>query len=189
MILIEDPHFLEETAREIAEQAEVNRGEAESAGQVAPDHPLPYFPWPAIQPELKRRAGAALSSFSAAAAFAPGERFGGQLRLLLTHVRRLLNRGDSVVVITEQVERLENLWYEQDASTFIPTVTAIDAAPKPGSLCFVRGAAAEGWSLEGADGTLHFITDAEIFGWTRPEPRRPPRDSRQTKPQGRRPQL
>ena len=172
LILLEDSDFFAETAREISEQAELNRDEAESAGQVTPDHPLPYLQWETIQSELERRPGAALSSFSAAAAFVPSERFGGQLRLLLTHIRRLLNQGDSVVVITEQVERLENLWYEQDASTFIPTVTSIDAAPKAGSLCFIRGAAAEGWSLKGADVTLHFTTDAEIFGWTRPEPRR-----------------
>ena len=172
LILIEDPYFLEETALEIAEQAEVNRGEAESAGQVAPEHPLPYLPWETLQQALDCRSSAALSSFSAAAAFEPGERLGGQLRLLLTQVRRQLNQGDRVVVITEQVERLENLWYEQDASTFIPTVTSIDSPPEPGSLCFIRGAAAEGWSLKSARGTLHFVTDAEIFGWTRPEPRR-----------------
>ena len=172
LILVEDAHFVEETAREIAEQAQDNRREAESAGQVAPDHPLPFLPWEAIRSELESRAGAALGSFGGGAAFEPGERFGGQLRPLLTQVRRQLSRGDSVVVITEQVERLENLWYEQDASTFIPTVTGIDAAPEPGSLRFIRGAAAEGWSLKSADGALHFVTDAEIFGWTRPEPRR-----------------
>ncbi len=172
LVLIEDAHFLEETALEIAEQAEDNRGEAESAGQVAADHPTPYLRWEAVQAELETRASAALSSFNAGTAFAPGERFGGQLRVLLTQVRRQLNQGDSVVIITEQVERLENLWYEQDASTYIPTVTGIDTPPKPGSLCFIRGAAAEGWSLKGAAGTLHFVTDAEIFGWTRPEPRR-----------------
>ena len=172
LILIEDPHFVEEAAIEIAEQAGVNRGEAESAGQAAPDHPAPFLAWDAIEAELERRASAALSSASAGTAFAPGERLGGQLRLLLTQIRRQLNQGDSVVVITEQVERLENLWYEQDTSTYIPTVTSIDAAPAPRSLCFIRGAAAEGWSLKGAGGTLHFVTDAEIFGWTRPEPRR-----------------
>ena len=26
--------------------------------------------------------------------------------------------------------------------------------------------------MQGTQGPLHFITDAEIFGWTRPEPRR-----------------
>lgn len=172
LILIEDAHFVEETALEIAEQAEDNRGEAESAGQIAPDHPAPYLRWQTMQSELESRAGAALSSFSAGTAFAPGERFGGQLRPLLTQIRRQMSQGDSVVVITEQVERLENLWYEQDASTYIPTVTSIDAPPAPGSLCFIHGAAAEGWSLTGSSGALHFITDAEIFGWTRPEPRR-----------------
>lgn len=172
LVLVEDAHFVEETAMEIAEQAQDNRREAESAGQVAPAHPPPILDWEAIQGELERRAGLALSSFGGGAAFEPGERLGGQLRLLLTHIRRRLSRGDSVVVITEQVERLENLWYEQDASTYIPTVTSIDAPPEPGSLCFIRGAAAEGWSLKSGGGTLHFVSDAEIFGWTRPEPRR-----------------
>ena len=172
LILIEEPHYLEDKAREIAEQAEAHRVEAEAAGQIAPDYPAPYLPWGSIQRELAQRRSAALRSFSGGAAFSPGERFGGQLRTLLTHVRRQLHQGDSVVVITEQVERLENLWYEQDASTFIPKVSQIDSAPAPGSLQFVRGAAAEGWALEGAGGRLHFVTDAEIFGWTRPEPRR-----------------
>ncbi len=172
LILIEDAHFVAEAALEIAEQAEVNRAEAEPALQVAPDHPQPFLAWEEIQQALDKRAGAALSSYRGRAAFEPGERFGGQLRPLLRQIRRQLNQGDSLVVITEQVERLENLWYEQDASTYIPTVTSIDAAPAPGSLCFIRGAAAEGWSLKGAAGTLRFVTDAEIFGWTRPEPRR-----------------
>ena len=74
--------------------------------------------------------------------------------------------------MTEQVERLENLWYEQDASAMIPTVSVINETPPPGTLRFVRGAAAEGWTLTGGACPLHFITDAEIFGWTRPEPRR-----------------
>ena len=164
--------YVEETALELAEQAQVNRGEAEAAGQVAPDHSQPYLELEAIQRELESRSGAALSSFGGAAAFEPGARYGGQLRPLLTQIRSQLGQGDSVVVITEQVERLENLWYEQDASTFIPTVTSIEAAPEPGSLRFIRGGAAEGWSLKSRAGTLHFITDAEIFGWTRPEPRR-----------------
>ena len=76
------------------------------------------------------------------------------------------------MIITEQVERLENLWYEQDASAYIPSVAVIEDAPPPGSLRFVRGSAAEGWSLASDGGALHFITDAEIFGWSRPEPRR-----------------
>ena len=91
---------------------------------------------------------------------------------MLNQVRAYRNRGERVVVITEQVERLENLWYEQDASARIPTVETISEAPPAASMRFLRGAAAEGWSVDSEAGRLHFITDAEIFGWTRPEPRR-----------------
>lgn len=175
LILIEDRRLLEETTLETAQSAESNRAEAESTAQITPEHPLPYLTWQKLKSQLDCNRTAALSSLigsETSAPFSPGERFGGQLRLMLNQVRKHLHKGDSVVIITEQVERLENLWYEQDASTMIPTVNVIDDVPSPGALRFVRGAAAEGWSLAGARGPLHFITDAEIFGWTRPEPRR-----------------
>jgi transcription-repair coupling factor (superfamily II helicase) len=35
-----------------------------------------------------------------------------------------------------------------------------------------EGALQEGWRLRTADGDLHLFTDAEVFGWSRPEPRR-----------------
>ena len=175
LILIEDPQFLEETALESASDAEANRAEAESTYQIAPEHPLPYMTWSELKTQLECHRTAAVSTLTESESptpFRPGERFGGQLRLMLNHARRHLRRGDSVVIMTEQVERLENLWYEQDASNIIPTVSVIDEVPQAGTLRFVRGAAAEGWSLQGSQGPMHFITDAEIFGWTRPEPRR-----------------
>ena len=174
LVLIEEPKYLEETLNESALAAEVNRGEAQSTGQIAPDHPKPYLSWHDLASQLERHSRAALSTLSGsqASAFAPGERFGGQLRPMLTTVRRRLAQGDSAIIITEQVERLQNLWYEQDASAIIPSVSVIEAPPPAGSLRFVPGAAAEGWSLKQERGDLHFITDAEIFGWTRPEPRR-----------------
>ena len=175
LVLVEEPDFLQMTAREIVESAEENRADAISTSQIASDHPAPYQPWRALKSELKRLTCVSLANQPAGEAprdFAPGERFGGQLRPMLNRVRQLRNHGDRAVIITEQVERLENLWYEQDASAYIPSVEVIDEAPPPGSLRFVRGSAAEGWSLASDRGALHFITDAEIFGWARPEPRR-----------------
>ena len=175
LILLEEPDFLQSTAQAIAERAADNRPDAVSAAQIAPDHPAPYLRWEALAPCLDRLPGIALANLPAGQAarlFEPGERFGGQLRIMLNRLRKLRNRGDRAVVITEQVERLANLWYEQDSSAIIPTVEAIDDAPPPASMRFVRGSAAEGWSLAKDEGALHFITDAEIFGWSRPEPRR-----------------
>src|SRR5690606_1397813 len=40
------------------------------------------------------------------------------------------------------------------------------------TMLFVEGALREGWRLRQGDGELHLYTDAEVFGWNRPEPRR-----------------
>ncbi len=175
LILLEDSPLLEDTAADIAGKAEDNRGDALSRFQITDDYPCPYRAWKALSRDLARFSRLDMSALAGGAApqiFGPGERFGGQLRPMLNRVRQARNLGDRVVVITEQVERLENLWYEQDTSALIPTVDSIEEAPPAGTLRFVRATAAEGWSFEGADSKLHFVTDAEIFGWSRPEPRR-----------------
>ncbi len=172
LILVEEPDFLRKTAEEIAADAASNRADSIAARQIAADHPAPCLSWADLQAELEKRASLPLSSLGSSRPFEPGERFGGQLRAMLTRLRRGRSQGERAVVLTEQVERLENLWYEQDAAAFIPTVDAIAEKPPPASLRFVRGSAAEGWTLTSDSGDLRFVTDAEIFGWSRPEPRR-----------------
>ncbi len=175
LVLIEEADQLRQACADLAEDAELNREDALSSLQIAPGHPAPYLRWDDVRARLQRLPHFALGSFAGGdspALFAPSERFGGQLRLMLTQLRRYSQRGERIVVLSEQVERLGNLWGEQDASTFVASVAQINTPPAPGSLRFVRGAATEGWTLPGVDGGLRFITDAEIFGWARPEPRR-----------------
>ena len=175
LILIEDAGALETAVDEHRSRAEANRADALHSYLIAANHPKPYLPWERIQRQIAALPSIDLRNFQAdgeASLFQPGQRFGGQLRSMLNQARQYRNRGDRVVIVTEQVERLENLWYEQDASAFIPQSQSIIEAPKAGSLQFVRGSMAEGWSLHSEGSALHCVTDAEIFGWTRPEPRR-----------------
>ncbi len=175
LILIEDAAAMEAAVDELMSRAEANRADALNSYQIAANHPKPYLPWESIEQQIAARPSIDLSNFQAdgeARLFQPGQRFGGQLRSMLNQARQYRNRGDRVVIVTEQVERLENLWYEQDASAFIPKSQSIAEVPEAGALHFVRGSMAEGWSLESDGGALHCVTDAEIFGWTRPEPRR-----------------
>ncbi len=175
LILIEDEPAMEAAVDELTSRAESNRADALNSHQIAANHPDPFLRWDALKQQISSRQSCDLSNFQVDAEdrlFQPGQRFGGQLRTMLNQARQYRNRGDRVVIVTEQVERLENLWYEQDASEFIPTSQSISQAPDAGTLRFVRGTMAEGWSLQSENGTLHCMTDAEIFGWTRPEPRR-----------------
>ena len=98
------------------------------------------------------------------------------------------------------IRTLEPLTQAGDSDTVDPVVMAIDAGtgrsgitpldtlpevPPSGSITFVQGSLAEGFILvRQADHhvLLHLLTDAEIFGWSRPAPRRQ-RKARQAAPE------
>jgi transcription-repair coupling factor (superfamily II helicase) len=177
LIVVEDWAELRDTVAGIEESALQHREEKLAAQHIAPDHPLPYITWDALVEEIEQRTslhlGQALtpdaSELDFSGLFAPEERFGGQLRAMLDRLHTL--RPDNrVIVITGQAPRLSELWHERES--FIPTAQDITEAPGPGSLWFVNGALQEGWHLRTTQGSVHLFTDHEIFGWSRPEPRR-----------------
>ncbi|MBZ0303921.1 MAG: hypothetical protein K8J31_29555, partial [Anaerolineae bacterium] len=178
LIVIEDWSELRDTIAGIEESAVKNREEKIAAHQLAPDHPLPYLTWDALVEELEHRTTVHLGHAAPGTEnedfrplFAPEQLFGGQLRMMLDHLGRMrADREGRVVVVTAQAPRLSELWHEQEA--FIPTVKDVSEPPPPGSLWFVNGALQEGWTLRTENGALHLLTDHEIFGWSRPEPRR-----------------
>ncbi len=102
-------------------------------------------------------------------AFTPGPRLGGQLKPLLAHIRAALAAGERVVVVSRQARRLAELW-AQDHDYVVP-LPALTELPESW-LTFVHAALAEGWILKLPQGQWQILTDAEIFGWARPQPRR-----------------
>ncbi|MCZ7538845.1 MAG: transcription-repair coupling factor [Anaerolineae bacterium] len=179
LILVDDWGELEDSVNELEEQAVATRHDRERAGQLPPDCPLPYLTWAEIQDELSTRQvlhlGApaeALPDDSPAlgGSFAPGQRYGGQLRSVLDDIARALDRGEQVIVVTQQAQRVAELWGEQH--DYAPPRSRISAADSSASLAFVEGTLAEGWTLTESQRRLLLLSDAEIFGWRRPEPRR-----------------
>lgn len=186
LIVVDDWAELRDIVAALEEHALAARAEKQAAGLLAPDHPLPYLTWDALAEELEARAGVHLGRGPDAgdddevdatgdepllgALFAPEERFGGQLRPLVTRLRSLQKAGGRVVVVTGQANRVAELWSEQAA--FIPLARDLSKPPAPRSLALVDGALQEGWTLRHPQGDLHLFTDAGIFGWNRPEPRR-----------------
>ncbi|MEW5988995.1 MAG: transcription-repair coupling factor, partial [Chloroflexota bacterium] len=137
--------------------------------------------------------------------FQPGPRFGGQVQPFLNHLQQARRDGERVVVVSSQSHRLAELWQERSRGAAeqgslggdedspllprspapAPSLETLTALPPAGSVTFVHGGLAEGFVLErppglagpGSPTLLHLLTDAEIFGWNRPAPRRrrPPR--------------
>ncbi|MEZ4668543.1 MAG: transcription-repair coupling factor [Anaerolineae bacterium] len=197
LVVVEDWAELRDTIAGIEETAVKTRAERVTANQLAPDHPLPYLTWDALAEEFEQRTsvhlgtiayhdddeevevgartGRALSPQDSNITayhnlFAPEERFGGQLKPLVARLRNAQKTGDCIVVVTQQSARVADLWREQDA--FVPILHDVAEPPPPGTLALVDGALGEGWKLQLPGVNIHLLTDAEIFGWQRPEPRR-----------------
>ncbi len=198
LIVLDDPRELADAWAGLEEEALGLRAAAEEAGTLPPDYPLPYVTWGewsellTDRPILTLGHGEEGNTSRLAGCFVPGPHFGGQLKPVLDHIHTALSLsptppsppyrggegaggGGQVVVVSQQARRLAELWgAEHD---YVPPLEELRQTPRA-PLTFVQGSLAEGWILRGTDlgqpfASLHLLTDAEIFGWRRPQPRRP----------------
>jgi len=182
LLIVDDPQELADAWAGLEEDAVELRVAAEEAGTIAPDYPLPYVTWDAWSERLtgrpvltlgRGRAGCHLAPL--ADCFIPGPHFGGQLKLVLEHIHTAQTGGGQVIVVSRQARRLAELWGAE--REYAPPAEELGQASQS-PLHFVQGSLSEGWILRGIDlgqpyASVHLLTDAEIFGWRRPQPRRP----------------
>lgn len=182
LIVVEDWAELRDTIGEIEGAAVQSRKEKLASGMLPPDQPLPYLTWDTLVEEMEHRSSLHLGyadyregtpdeeSVSLKSLFAPEQRFGGQLKAMLGRLREWRKEGDRSLVVTGQAGRMAELWSEQDS--YAKTVRDVMGIPTEKQILFVEGMLQEGWRLHTGDTNVHMLTDAEIFGWSRPEPRR-----------------
>jgi transcription-repair coupling factor (superfamily II helicase) len=176
LIVIEDFDDLRDHMNELEATALKSRDEQIAAGRIPPDAPQPYIEWQTLEVALKERR---VVQFSASGEepqglFTPGNRYGGQLKPVLSQVRSFARKGGRAVIVTEQTARLGELWREQDAYGIVPILNDLTQKPPAASTQLVTGTLQEGWTLHLENGDIQLITDAELFGWNRQEPRRRP---------------
>ncbi|HJW83015.1 MAG TPA: transcription-repair coupling factor, partial [Anaerolineae bacterium] len=202
LLILDDTNEFEDTWGELEEQSIDLRRSAEDAGALPPDYPLPYLTWDEWRDHLARFGALAFgeaayageepaglttigvepgasSTLPGQLPFVPGARFGGQLKTFLEHLARLRQMGDGAIVVSRQAKRLAELWAERDHMRH--PVADLSTPPGPRALIFVHGALDDGWTLHGVRlgsderyglWSLHVLTDGEIFGWARPQPRK-----------------
>lgn len=175
LILIEDVSIVEGMAAEVEEQAVKLRQESIQEGILAEDFPLPYIPWSEIFDNVQERAylemghSTAVESedlHSLSSSFGHDERFGGRLKQFIEYLTSIVERDEQVTIISRQSSRLHELWLDSNS-----------LESKPENPQFIEASLSEGFTLQdSAPGKSlvisHLITDSEIFGWERPQPRR-----------------
>jgi transcription-repair coupling factor (superfamily II helicase) len=179
LVLVDDLGLLESSVSEIEEQAVKLRTESIAEGTLDGNFPIPYIPWSELADELQNRLCLELGRSTAvllpsslknenitktiAEQFHPIQRFGGRLKPFIEFLDQISLGGNTVTIVSRQSGRLEELWAEQNPSP-------ID------NLHFIEGSLSEGWELGGS----YLITDSEIFGWERPQPRQRPQPGAET---------
>jgi transcription-repair coupling factor (superfamily II helicase) len=173
IVLIDDLSVVESMSAEVEEQAIKFRQESIAEGILSPDFPLPYIPWSELHDSLQDHASLefgystraerndteveALGEGDFASGFGHDERFGGRLKPFVEYLTSVVERGEQVIVVSRQSSRLQELWLETDH--------AESDAENPQ---FIEASLSEGFTIQSA---LHLITDSEVFGWERPQPR------------------
>lgn len=167
LLLLDDPGMADTMANEIEEQAVKFRQESIQEGTLPPDFPVPYLPWSELHDAINGFPGVELGHsarlFSTAAAeesglaghFRHNERFGGRLKPFIDHLQPIVQQGQQILIVSRQSARLQELWNEHFPGEHFP------------NLEFVEASLSEGFQLAG----IRLVTDAEIFGWERPQAR------------------
>lgn len=168
LVVAEDLDMLRATITEVEELAVEMRKESVAEGSLAADFPVPYLSWVEIEDSLGDHLAIELGYSTAeepsslAARFQPGPRFGGQVKTFIEDMQRRAKAGERLVIVSRQVPRLRELWAEQTPA----------ALPEKNPPMFLEGSLSEGWILSMDGGArLTLLTDSEIFGWERPQPR------------------
>ncbi len=171
LVLVDDLSTVESMVGEIEEQAVRFRKESVAEGTLPADFPVPYLTWSEIADEFSRL-GAVELGYSTApeqaandpdsltSCFGHDERFGGRLRPFNDYVAGLVEEHDKVIIVSRQRERLEELWKEGEG---------IGQEDNPR---FIEASLSGGFVLKIPDARpIHLISNSEVFGWERPQPR------------------
>ncbi len=183
-LIVENWAEIQATAQSLEFQAEDVRGDLEARRELPPDVARPYFSWNDLREQMQSRRRLLLDYASPGDSlrlpFVPGPRYGGQLRKVIDELVKQRQEQARVVIVTRQAERLAALLRDRNVPTK-PKSNVLEP-PQPGQILVVQGALSEGWRLsagasdeeqpESAAPIVTLLTDAELFGWSRPKPRR-----------------
>ncbi len=188
LILVDDLQAIQENIEDIEEQSIKLRQDYLQDGSLDENYPTPYLTREEITDFLHSRQFLDFGystefqyedsrESSLAKQFTTCPRFAGMLKPFIDHVAESAAMGEQLVIVSRQKSRLEELWQERNGeSPQDPNAQTGDIQPATSNIQFIQGSLTEGWRFSPTWGApLQLLTDGEIFGWKRPEPRQRPR--------------
>ncbi|MCB9112694.1 MAG: transcription-repair coupling factor [Anaerolineales bacterium] len=169
LVFADDFSLIETMANEVEEQAVKFRHESINEGTLSDGFPVPYVPWSELNDALSEFVNLELGHSTyvpspdedndLASHFSHDERFGGRLKPFIDYLAPIVDNGEQVFIVSRQAKRLQELWFEHYPES------------EPVNLEFTEASLSEGFILKTDKTVTHLITDSEVFGWERPQPR------------------
>ena len=169
IIMLDGEEFIAVAVNDIEEESIARRTELIQEGNLNPDAAVPYITWSEIEDGFHDRQVLELGYTNApdnpglASAIDPAPRFAGRLKDFTAHLHAIHRKGVSWSVVSRQASRLRELWKESHPLEDFDFLDQV----------FIEGSLSGGWILNKPGQTQHqLLTDSEVFGWGRPQPRR-----------------
>lgn len=165
-LIIDEPDSIALAWEDLNKKAIELREEMISMGELAPDSPRPYFLFEDIAPMVGSRQHLVFRASGTEEeglnlAFSPAPNYAGQLPAFVRKVKEMQDRGQRVILVSQQSSRLTELL--EGEGLIAPPLGEIGSVPVPGSLSLLHGSLAEGW----VNARTGLFTDAEIFGFVK----------------------
>ena len=179
LLVLEDPVGLQSTVTNLQVQNTGLRQDLIDKGELPKGVQSAHFTWTALHsgfhehPRLEFRYEGE-SEWAINEGFVAGAHYGGRLQDVIADAIEMADKKWRVIVVSRQTARLADL-YEEWGVTAKPVDEVIEP-PAEGSLTLLHGSLASGWQMQHNENRRTvLLTDGEIFGWVKPEPRRPHR--------------
>jgi len=192
-LIVDDALDLFATLHELETQAANMRIELEQSGEL-PHHFLPaFFTGEEIREQLATRNPILLgygdlygkssdANTPLARAFAPGARYGGKTKQVISEVAKQRADAHYTLLITRQTARLQESLRESEITAHVQVDLT---TPPPSGITLIQGVIGEGFVMKGLAPTgagdqanrqnstrnLYLYTDTELFGWSKPQAR------------------
>ncbi|MEO8456571.1 MAG: transcription-repair coupling factor [Chloroflexota bacterium] len=167
LLVIDEEADLQAAVEEAEKDAETSRKELEEQGEIPRGLPRPFEDWPSLSeriekaPRVLRLARWATDGDVARIPFTAATAYGGQVKKLVDDAIKAAAKGQRTVVVSQQAERIAELFAEQGQ----PVVVAAHLADDPPLVSVIRGSLSEGWKL--SEPSLTLLADSEIFGFVK----------------------
>jgi transcription-repair coupling factor (superfamily II helicase) len=199
LVFMEDPEELALVADELETQARILKKELVDVGDLPAHWPDPYFGWRTLTRLLADRKALSLgfsrfrhyrdasnngqepasslldTTWLLQNSFTVAPAFGGQIKNVIQEIVTRKKRGERIVLVSRQADRLSHLLNNHADLIVTPqdSLTAGHPPPPSGSITLLKGMLMEGWSLPGQQNghtpaLFTVMSDSELFGWKKP---------------------